>query len=46
MKLAIGLLLIFIALNIGARCRLPAEPAPSGCESLGGGLVHCPSNPR
>jgi hypothetical protein len=44
MRLTIVLLLVFVALNIGARCRIPAEPVPSGCERLGGsGLVHCRS---
>jgi hypothetical protein len=43
MRLAVALLLVFVALNIGARCRTPAEPAPAGCARLGGGLLHCPS---
>jgi hypothetical protein len=44
MRLTIILLLAFVAFNIGARCRIPAEPLPAGCERLGGsGMVHCPS---
>jgi hypothetical protein len=45
MRVVILLLVVYIAVNIGSRCRLSeAAVPPPGCTQLGGtGLVYCPS---
>jgi hypothetical protein len=45
MRIVLVLLVFFIALNIGSRCRLAENTVPPpGCTQLGGtGLVFCPN---
>lgn len=44
MRLVLVLLLLFIAINIGSRCRLTEAAPPPGCTRIGAtGLVFCPN---
>ena len=43
MRLVFVLLILFILINLGSRCRLSEGPPPPGCTRIGGGLVFCPA---
>jgi hypothetical protein len=46
MRMLFWIVAVVVLLNLGARCPVPQDPVPEGCERLGGaGLLHCPTGP-